>query len=174
MKLKTLLRRIALQRKEDFPFPDDLESYLADFVPNALLKSESLQRAFGISNYEMEKLYEEAYAYYENEQYLKAVTVFRWLVLFNSYEPKYWMGFAASEQLLERYEKALHAYAVVSLLESENPYPHYHAYECYMLLDNKEDADKALALAKRRCENSSNYDELKQEIEELKLPVAQT
>jgi len=174
MRLKTLLRRIALQRREEFPFPDDIESYVADFIPNILMKSETLQIAFGISNYEMEKLYEEAFEYYENDRYLDSITVFRWLVLFNSYEMKYWMGFAANQQLLEQYEKALHAYAVASLLDSEDPYPHYHAYECYMLLNNKEDADKALKLAYQRCDGKAAYDELKDEIEQLKSEVALT
>ena len=152
MKLKTLLRRIALQNQEKFPFPDDIESYVEDFIPNILMKSESLQCAFGISSYEMEKLYEEAFEYYAADCYLDSLTVFRWLVLFNSYEAKYWMGFAANQQLLQRYEKALHAYAVASLLDIKNPYPHYHAFECYRLLNNKDDAKKALNLAYQRCE----------------------
>lgn len=173
MKLKTLLRRIALQRKEDFPFPDDIENYVEDFIPNILLKSESLQRAFGITDYEMEKLYEEAYEHYEANTYHEALTVFRWLVLFNSYEAKYWMGFAASLQLLELYERALHAYAVAALLDSKNPYPHFHAYECYMLMKNKEDAEKALELAYQRCNGKAAYDELKNEIERLKPRTAQ-
>lgn len=167
MKLKSLLRRIALQRKEDYPFPDDIESYLEDFVPNILMKSETLQQAFGITNYEMEKLYEEAHAYYEDDSYEEALIVFRWLVLFNVYEAKYWMGFGASEQLLERYEKGLHAYAVAALLDSDNPYPHYHAYECYMLLNNKEEADKALKLAYQRCDGKVAYEELNKKIEQL-------
>ncbi|MCC5832829.1 MAG: SycD/LcrH family type III secretion system chaperone [Chlamydiales bacterium] len=165
MRLKTLLRRIALQRQEEFPFPEDIESYVEEFVPNVLLKSETLQRAFGITDYEMEKLYEEAYELYEANAYQEALNLFRWLLLFNSYEAKYWMGFAAALQLLERYEKALHAYAVASLLDSKSPYPHFHAYECYILLNNRDDADKALKLAYQRCDGKAAYDELKNEIE---------
>lgn len=174
MRLKTLLRRIALQRKEEFPFPEDIESYVEGFIPNILLKSESLQKAFGISDYEMEKLYEEAYEYYESDAYQDSLILFRWLVLFNSYEAKYWMGFAATLQLLERYEKALHAYAVAYLLDSQNPYPHFHAYECYMLLKNRDDAEKALEMAYQRCDGKAAYDELKNEIERLKPKAALT
>ncbi|MCH9627918.1 MAG: Chaperone protein SicA [Chlamydiales bacterium] len=150
MNLKTLLQRIALQKKEEFPFPDDIESYLEDFVPNALLKSASLQHAFGITNEEMEKLYEEAFSYYEADRYLDALTVFRWLVLFNAFKAKYWLGFAACQQLMQRYEKALHAYAMASLLAPESPDPHYHAYECYMEMEDKDEAQKALKLAEQK------------------------
>ncbi len=168
MKLKTLLERIALQRKEEFPYPDDLESYLEDFVPNTLLKSETLQKAFGITDYEMETLYEEAHEAYEINRYVEAANTFRWLVFFNSYEPKYWMGYGACQQMLKRYEKALEAYAVAALLDSDNPYPHYYAYECNKLLNNMEDAGKALTLAYRRCEGKAAYVQLKNTIKQLK------
>lgn len=166
MKLKELLHRIALERNEEFPFPDDLEKYLDDFIPNMLLKSETLQKAFGISGEEMEEIYREGYNYYEVDQYLEASTNFRWLVLLNPYLTKYWMGLAASLQLLEKYEKALHAYAVSALLECDNPYPHFHAYECYVALNNKEDAVKALELAFQRTVGKAAYIDLQKEIKE--------
>lgn len=172
MKLKTLLRRIALQQKEVFPFPSDIESYVEEFVPNILLKSSSLQQAFGITNYEMEKLYEEAYHHYENDRYIDAITVFRWLLYLNTYTQKYWMGYGASQQLLQRYEKALHAYAVSALLNSKDPYPHYHAYGCYMMMENKTEAIKALKLAETRCYEKPDYKDLENEIKQLKTLTA--
>ncbi|MEZ5314848.1 MAG: SycD/LcrH family type III secretion system chaperone [Chlamydiales bacterium] len=169
MRLKALLDRIALQRKEDFPFPEDIESYIEDFIPNHLLKSETLQQAFGITDYEMEKLYEDAYNFYEKNAYQDGLTLFRWLILFNPYAPKYWMGFAAILQLSKAYDKALHAYAVITLLDSNNPYPHFHAYECYSLMENRTEARKALELAYHHCSNQFAYAQLKEEIERIKL-----
>jgi type III secretion system low calcium response chaperone LcrH/SycD len=165
MKLKELIRRIALNRHEEFPFADNLETFLEDFIPNTLLKSETLQKAFGVSNYEMEEIYSEAYRFYQEDNYLEASTGFRWLVLLNPFIAKYWTGLAASLQLLEKYEKALHAYAISALLESENPYPHFHAYECYEALNNKEEAEKALDLAYQRTIGKAAYSDLEEEIE---------
>lgn len=168
MKLKELIRRIALNRQEDFPFPDDLDTYLDGFVPNTLLKSDTLQRAFGVTNYEMEEVYSEAYRLYQEDIYLESSTAFRWLVLLNPFAAKYWKGLAASLQLLGKYEKALHAYAMVALLDSDNPYPHFHAYECYEDLQNKDDAEKALELAYQRTLGKESYRDLQQEIETCK------
>src|SRR5262245_36895773 len=109
MKLNELIRRISLDRKEEFPFPEDLETYLEDFIPNTLLKNETLQQAFGVTPYEMEEIYTEAYAFYQDDNYLESSTGFRWLVLLNPFKPHYWMGLAASLQLMQKYEKALHA-----------------------------------------------------------------
>lgn len=168
MKLKELIKRIALNQKHALPFAEDLETYLEDFIPNTLLKSETLQAAFGVSHYEMEELYHEAYSFYTQDNYLESCAAFRWLVVLNPFITKYWMGLAASLQMLEKYEKALHAYAVSTLLDSENPYPHFHAFECYSLLNNKEEAQKALELARRRAKAKSLYKPLEDEINSLK------
>ena len=168
MKLKELIRRIALNRQEDFPFPEDLEAYLDDFVPNMLLKSDTLQQAFGVSGYEMEEVYYEAYRFYQEDIYLKSSTAFRWLILLNPFVDKYWKGLAASLQLLGKYEKALHAYAMAALLDSDNPYPHFHAYECYEDMQNPEDAEKALDLAYQRTLGNEAYRDLQVEIETCK------
>lgn len=168
LKVRELIQRIALNRKEDFPFPDSLETYLEDFIPNLLLKSETLQQAFGISTYEMEEIYNEAYQLYEEDDFVESAVGFRWLVLLNPFLYKYWIGMAASLQLLEKYEKALHAYAVSALLDCKNPYPHFHAFECYKQLANQQEADKALDLAYKRTIGNSEYRELQTEIEQIK------
>ena len=164
MKLKQLIQRIAANRQEEFPFPENLETYLEDFIPNTLLKSETLQRAFEVSSYEMEEIYSEAYRLYDRANYLESSTTFRWLVLLNPFIGKYWIGLAASLQLLEKYEKALHAYAIAALIESENPYPHFHAYECYGALKNREEAKKALDSAYRRTIGKTAYQHLQDEL----------
>jgi type III secretion system low calcium response chaperone LcrH/SycD len=148
--------------------PNNLEAYLEDFIPNVLLKSETLQKAFGVSAYEMEEIYCEAYTFYQEDNYLESSTAFRWLVLLNPFHKKYWMGLGASLQLLEKYEKALHAYAAASLLEHENPYPHFHAFECYEALKNREEAEKALNLAYKRTLSNPAFHELRDEIESIK------
>lgn len=145
MKLQELLRRIAVQRKEEFPFPENLESYLEDFTPNVLLKNETLQKAFQITAFEMEEIYAQGYGYYEENCYQEATTVFRWLLVFNPFIVKYWMGFGACLQMLGQYERALHSYAMASMLDPENSLPHLQAARCYQALNNAEEAEIALS-----------------------------
>ncbi len=165
MKLKQLITRIGLNRKEEFPFPEDLEAYLEDFVPNTLLKSETLQKAFEVSNYDMEAVYTEAHAFYMKDNYLESATAFRFLVLLNPFVAKYWLGLGASLQLLQKYTKALHSYAIVALLEIKNPYPHFHAFECYLGLGDQQEAQKALEDAYKRATENPEYREFKEMIE---------
>lgn len=167
LKLKELIYRISAQQRENLPFPENLEAYLDDFVPNVLLKSGTLQQAFGVTGYEMEEIYCEAYRLYQEDIYIESATAFRWLVLLNPFEAKYWKGLAASLQLLEKYEKALHAYAMAALLDSDNPYPHFHAYECYDSMDLPQEGEKALELAYTRAVNQAIYRNLQEEIEQI-------
>ena len=116
----------------------------------------------------MEELYSEAFRLYEEDNYLESCTAFRWLVLLNPFRMKYWMGLAASLQLFKKYEKALHAYAISTLLECENPYPHFHAYECFVALNNKDEAKKALESAYEHTVGKDAHRDLQEQITQLR------
>ena len=147
-KIRDLIQKVGQMRGEDYPFPDDLEAYLDDFVPNKLLKSETLQEAFSITNSEMEEIYAEAYTHYDNGHFADAANAFRFLVLLDSFQPRFWMGLGASLQMLKRSDKALKAYAVVTLLDSKNPAPHLYASTIYKEMGETKEAQIALASAK--------------------------
>ena len=68
----------------------------------------------------------------------------------------------------QKYPQALHAYGVAALLREKDPYPHYYAYVCYTLLNNPEEAEKALDLAWQKAKLSSSYNALKEEILAIK------
>jgi type III secretion system low calcium response chaperone LcrH/SycD len=164
MKLKALLSRLGVQAAQF----ENLEAYVEHFIPTRLAKSDTLQQAFAVTTYEMEEIYQEAYQLYDEDLYMEAADIFRWLVVFNPFVGKYWMGLAASLHVCGSYDKALHAYALSALLDSENPYPHYHAYECYLALNDKNEAEKALNLAYKRALVNNAYLDLQTEIKRLK------
>ncbi|NGX53897.1 MAG: Chaperone protein SicA [Chlamydiae bacterium] len=145
--------------------PKDLESYLEDFVPNTLLKSHTLQQAYGVSKEEMGELYEKAYGYYQEDRYDQSIVLFRFLVMLNPFVTKYWMGLGGSQQLLKQYEKALHSYAIWSLLDGKNPMPHFQAYQCYTAEENRVEGNKALKAALELTANKSVYKQIREEVE---------
>lgn len=140
MLLKELIEKI---EKDPSSKQKLVESYLDDFIPNQLLKSETLQQAFGVTYRQMEIFYAQGFAHYQNRELWKAEETFRWLVTLNPLEKKYWMGFAASLQLLGRFEKALKGYALAAFLDADDPTPHIHAEECYLALGNAVEAAHA-------------------------------
>lgn len=166
MELKKLLEKIA-REKGGYFVPEDIDHYLSDFIPDVLYKSGTLQIACDVTDEEMEVLYSEAYNFYDQAKYSQSADAFRWLVLFNPFLSRYWMGLGASQQLLKLYDKALHSYAVAALLDASSPYPHLYAYDCCIALGFQEDAVKALNLAAERAHYDLKYVALKNEIATL-------
>lgn len=96
------------------------------------------------NRHDLEMLYSLAYSLYEAGDYEKARVVFQRLVLCASYDLSFWKGLASSLQMLKSYDDALSAWAVLTLMDAEDPLYHLHAAECYASLGNSEEAQKAL------------------------------
>ena len=141
------------------------EKYLKDFAFGKLLESNTLQQAFDISIEQMDLYYRDAYTFYEQEQFKLAVDSFQALCILDPFFKKHWMGLGGAAQMMQNYEKALRAYGMASLLDDDDPYPHFYAYQCLSATQQNEDAQKALNLAVERC-NSSIYLSLKKKIRE--------
>lgn len=163
MELKELIQKLSTEELKE----PDIEKLMEDFVANKLLKSETLQKAFGMTDQQLENLYRHGYELYQKDNYAESVTFFNWLVILNPFIPKYWMGLAANRQLLGQYEKALQAYSIAALEDKVDPYPHFHAYECYEAMGNREEGKNALIEAKERAGSHSIYSSLRQEIRKI-------
>lgn len=113
---------------------------------------------------EQRAFYAVAFAHYEKEDYSSAAHLFKQLVLADPFSAHYWHGLASSEQMAKSYPAAIQAWSMVCLLKEQDPLAHFHAAECMLALDQKEEALKALNAALDRCPN----DLLRQKIRSLK------
>lgn len=108
-----------------------------------------------------EKFYSLGFSLYGAGNYKESADVFEVLCAQWPLEPKHWFALASSRQENTEYDKALHAWAMAAILKSEDPYPHFHAAECCLSLNQKEEADLALASAHTRsCENPALQDKI--------------
>ena len=105
----------------------------------------SAEEAFSVE--EQEELYVHAYRSYESGDYAQSAGLFTKLVLCNPFSQKFWKGLASAEQMQSQYRAALHAWSIYTLLEDKDPYAHFHAAECLLSLEEKQDALKALSAA---------------------------
>lgn len=108
---------------------------------------------------DLEPFYADAFAQYEAGQMQTAIESFRFLCYKHPLEGRFWFGLAASLQENKEYETALEAWAVTSVLKQEDPYPHFHAAECYFSLLNIQDALIALDKASERVKEDVNLEE---------------
>lgn len=167
MKLKDLIEELSTSHGSQEEIRKKIERYSDTLLKEKLFERGTLQQAFSVSPLEMEELYGKGYEWYEQEIYEKAEDCFRWLVLLNPFENRYWLGLGASQQMSGRIESALKAYAVASIIEPESPYPHVYAYECFRLQENFSEAEKALEMARHMTKEHEHYKDLYQELEAL-------
>lgn len=104
-----------------------------------------------LSKEERETVYAAAYGLYEVGDYRKAAGLFTHLLFHNPFDPRFWKGLASAEQMGKRYQEALHAWAVLSLLQPHQADAHFHAAECLLSCNDPKEAQKALKLALAHC-----------------------
>lgn len=114
---------------------------------------------------EIQTLYATAYDLYSRENYREAAQLFTRLVLADPFSEGFWRGLAGSKQMGGDPEGALHAWAMVSLLNDQDPTPHFHAAQCSFNANEPTDGLKALETASQLCEANSL---LEKQIEQLK------
>ena len=99
----------------------------------------------GITDAEMNAVYAVAHNFYMTGRYEDAETVFKFLVIFDHLNPKYWIGLGAVRQVQKRYKEAVAAYAnVVGNLDVDNVKASYYAAECYLAMGDRQNAQSAL------------------------------
>lgn len=103
----------------------------------------------GISDDEMEAVYATAFNHYNIGRYEDAESIFRFLVLLDHLNVKYWIGLGATRQAQKKFKEALAAYGnVVGNLDIQNFKASYYAAECLLAMGDKENAAKALDTVK--------------------------
>ncbi len=103
-----------------------------------------------------EALYTHAFAQYQTGGIEKAIEAFRVLCAEQPLEARFWFGLAASLQEGRDYKLALHAWAMAALLDPKDPYPHFHAAECSLSIDDRKDAILALQEAQKRIDDAKH------------------
>lgn len=115
----------------------------------------------GLSDAMVEGIYAQAYRLYNTGKYGDASQLFRLLIMLNSLEPKYPMGLAACFHMLKEYKSAGDIYAIVAMLDPDNPVAYYHASDCFIQSGDPLSAIVALELAVDKAGDKPAYKVLK-------------
>jgi type III secretion system low calcium response chaperone LcrH/SycD len=101
-------------------------------------------------NDELEQFYAYGFAQYDAGNWGEAADVFRVLCTRRPLETRFWFGLGATLQEAKSYLEALQAWAMAALLSPDDPFPHFHAAECYFSLDDRTEAAHGLKEAEAR------------------------
>ncbi len=137
--------------------PVDVNKALDELNTNLYDKKMLPKDAMGLNDEMIEGMYSFGYRLYNTGKYEQAVQLFRLLVMFDPSQPKFAMGLGACFHMMKDYENAATTYVLCSIIDPLNPLPHYHASDCYVQLNQPENAVIALQLSIDRCNGKEEF-----------------
>lgn len=120
---------------------EDLLSKIAEenreqFIEDLFESGATRKQLYGIPDSLMNGFYACAYEYYQKGEIEKAEHFFKFLMMYDFYNPDYAFGLAAVYQLKQDYKHALDIYAIAYALDDDNLRAIFEAGQCYMHLHN--------------------------------------
>ena len=124
---------------------------IAEGIRSLVRDKATLKQIKGVTNDELEAVYSLAFGYYRTGKYDDALKLFKFLVLFDHLNAKFWFGLGATQQAVKDYQGAVASYGYCSFLNLENPKPQFHAAECFLAIGDKRNAASALEALNEYC-----------------------
>lgn len=115
-----------------------------------------------------ESLYRQGVAAYRENDCDEALNCFAKLVVMEPLSADYWMGIASSLHKGQQLEKALSCYAIVGLLNDEDPAAHFYAAQIFLQWKDETEFFKAIELASARATLNAKHLPWLDKIEQLK------
>lgn len=112
-----------------------------------LMAGKPLHEIIGFSQEILQHFYAAAYRLYQTGKDSEAADAFFFLTALDPSVKVYWLGLGMAEQCLNRFEEALTAYAMASMIDVEDPLPYYHSGACYHAVRDLDNARKSLEMA---------------------------
>lgn len=142
-----------LLNEEDFIDEDQLDAH-ADSLMDAIENGATVKDVYGVSNETIQDIYKLAYDFYQHGKLDNAESLFRFLCVYDFYNPEYAMGLAAVYQLKKNYSKAIEFYALAYSLSKEDYRPMFYAGQCNMMLRQGVQARKCFEIVGSRCKDA--------------------
>lgn len=121
-----------------------------------------IRDAIDMDQASLDELYAQGFHLYNSGQYRDAIEIFQWLMMVDSNEVKYIFALAACFHSLKEYNKAISLYSLNSVLDKDNPIPHYHSADCFIQLADFSSAMLSLEIVLQRAGNKEQYRQLKE------------
>lgn len=113
----------------------------------------TLRDLHGIPKETMRDIYKYAYDFYVQGKLDEAESLFRFLCVYDFYNPEYPMGMGAVCQLKKNYAKALDFYALAYSLSKEDYRPMFYAGQCNLQLRRVQKARRCFEIVLERCQD---------------------
>ncbi|WP_257296536.1 SycD/LcrH family type III secretion system chaperone [Endozoicomonas sp. YOMI1] len=109
-------------------------------VGDYMARGGNLAEANNISEEAQEALYELAYLKYNNGLYDKSAHLFQFLCLYDQWNPRFFTGLGACQQMVNLYGEAIDTYLYAISLDANDPHPMIYVGDCYVALGQHQKA----------------------------------
>lgn len=141
---------ISSSDEEYFAHESDVDGYAENLI-QAIQSGATLKDINGVSNETMNDVYKLAYEFYNHGKLNDAESLFRFLCIYDFYNPEYAMGLAAVYQLKKDYQKAIDFYALSYSLSKDDYRPMFYAGQCNLMQRRSVQARKCFEIVAARC-----------------------
>jgi len=121
--------------------------------------------AAGITDEDVEAIYDQAYQLYGMGKYDDARKVFTSLTVLNPTDHRYLFAHAACSQMLGEYHAAADGYTHHAMMSHDDPLSYYHAADCYLKINDRLSALVSLKLVVKRAGARPEYKLIKERAE---------
>ena len=142
--------------EEEKYFCDDNEvGIYSENLIEAIQNGATLKDVNDVSNETMNDVYKLAYDFYHHGKLNDAESLFRFLCIYDFYNPEYAMGLAAVYQLKKDYQKAIDFYALAYSLSKDDYRPMFYAGQCNLMQRRAVQARKCFEIVVNRCRDQT-------------------
>ena len=141
------MNNLASRLAEMSALPDDSEvkwQNIEDLATDLFQEGAALGSIKGFTADEIEAAYHMAYGLYQQRRYDEAAKLFQYFSIYEHTDRRFWMGWAACLQKLKKYDFAIKAYSVATMLDVGNPDAPFCAAECYIAMQDWDKAKQSL------------------------------
>ncbi|CCG86236.1 type III secretion system translocator chaperone SicA [Erwinia piriflorinigrans] len=128
----------------------ELDEHSSDLL-DAIQNGATLKDVHRVSSETMDDVYKLAYDFYIKGKLKDAESLFRFLCIYDFYNPEYAMGLAAVYQLKKNYTKAIDFYALAYSLSKDDYRPMFYAGQCNLMLRRAVQARKCFETVVNKC-----------------------
>lgn len=107
---------------------------MAESIWEAMMNGATIKELKGVPDEMMNSIYAYAYDFYKQGRLDEAATFFRFLCIYDFYNPEYTMGMAAVHQLKKEYHQAADLYAVAFALAKHDYRPMLYSGQCQLAM----------------------------------------
>jgi len=143
------------ENNEEQPNDENEVLQYSDSLLEAIQSGATLKDVNGVSNDTMNDVYKLAYDFYHHGKLNDAESLFRFLCIYDFYNPEYAMGLAAVYQLKKDYQKAIDFYALAYSLSKEDYRPMFYAGQCNLMQRRAVQARKCFEIVASRCSDEA-------------------